>query len=499
MSDLPAGWIAAKLSELATPRGERVPPAAHPDKQFVGLEHVESQTTRILGSVSAAEVKSSASLFRAGDVLYGRLRPYLNKVAKPDFDGLASAEFIVFPDQAHLRSGFLKHRLNAGDFASFATHLNAGDRPRVDFEQIGAFDIALPPPAEQQRIVEKLEELLSDLDAGVTALERARSNLKRYRAAVLKAAVEGRLTDKWRAAHPDAEPAEKLLERILAERRKKWEEAQLAKYAEKRQLPPKWWKDRYAQPAKADVEALPTLPQGWCWATLDQLAEIGTGATPLRSEPRYWRDGSIPWVTSTAVNAPFVSEASEFVTPAALAETNLFLYPTNTLILAMYGEGKTRGKVSELLLEATTNQALAALVFFKSGSACRSYVKTFLAKSYEDMRRIASGGVQPNLNLGLIKEIRIPLPPLDEQAQITMAIDRLLSVQERLVQESENSALRAIRLRQSILKRAFEGKLVPQDPEDEPASELLARIRKGREAGQGNGRVSRGQRGRRGG
>ena len=103
MSELPGGWAAAKLSELATPRGERVPPAAHPDKQFVGLEHVEAQTTRILGSVPSAEVKSSASLFRAGDVLYGRLRPYLNKVATPDFDGLASAEFIVFPDQAHLR------------------------------------------------------------------------------------------------------------------------------------------------------------------------------------------------------------------------------------------------------------------------------------------------------------------------------------------------------------------------------------------------------------
>ena len=491
MRDLPGGWIAAKLSELATPRGERVPPAAHPDKQFVGLEHVESQTTRILGSVSAAEVKSSASLFRAGDVLYGRLRPYLNKVAKPDFDGLASAEFIVFPDQAHLRSGFLKHRLNAGDFASFATHLNAGDRPRVDFEQIGAFDIALPPPAEQQRIVEKLEELLSDLDAGVTALERARSNLKRYRAAVLKAAVEGRLTEKWRAAHTDTEPAEILLERILSERRKKWEEAQIKKYAAKEQSPPKGWKDRYPEPATPKAEALPALPTAWCWATLDQLADIGTGATPLRSEAKYWEGGSIPWVTSAVVNSPYVSEASEFVTPAALAETNLFLYPANTLVLAMYGEGKTRGKASELLLEATTNQALAALVFFEAASACRSYVKTFLAKSYEDMRRLASGGVQPNLNLGLIKEMRIPLPPLDEQAQITMVIDRLLSVQERLVQESEKSALRGSRLRQAILKRAFEGKLVPQDTKDEPASELLARIRAGRAVRVGEGRSRR--------
>ena len=169
---------------------------------------------------------------------------------------------------------------------------------------------------------------------------------------MLKAAVEGRLTEKWRAAHPNAEPAKKLLERILVERRKKWEEAQLKKFAERKQEPPKGWKDRYPKPATPKAEALPALPRGWCWATLDQLADIGTGATPLRSEPRYWNGGSIPWVTSAVVNSPYVSEASELVTPAALAETNLFLYPTNTLILAMYGEGKTRGKVSELLLEA---------------------------------------------------------------------------------------------------------------------------------------------------
>lgn len=350
----------------------------------------------------------------------------------------------------------------------------------IDNLGLHRYAIPLAPTNEQRRVVEKLDELLSDLDAGIAALERARVNLKRYRTTVLKAAVEGRLTEQWRAAHSKAELAEKLLERILVERRKKWEEVQLKRCAEKGQSPPKGWKNRYPEPATPKAEALPALPTGWCWATLDQLADIGTGATPLRSEPKYWNGGSIPWVTSAVVNSPYVSEASELVTPAALAETNLFLFPANTLILAMYGEGKTRGKVSELLLEATTNQALAALVFFEASSVCRPFVKTFLAKSYEDMRRLASGGVQPNLNLGLIKEMRIPFPPLDEQTQITMAIDRLLSVQERLVHDSETSVLRASRLRQSILKRAFEGKLVPQDPKDEPAGELLARIRRAR-------------------
>jgi len=180
------------------------------------------------------------------------------------------------------------------------------------------------------------------------------------------------------------------------------------------------------------------------------------------------------------VNDPYVREPSELVTPAALKETNLLLYPKHTLVLAMYGEGKTRGKVSELLIEATTNQALAALVFDGMAAACRAYARTFLAMSYEDMRRIAAGGVQPNLKLGLIKEMRIPLPPVEEQVEIASAVDRMLSVQKRLVEEAEKSAERASTLCKSMLKRAFEGKLVPQNPKDEPASELLARIRAAR-------------------
>jgi len=342
---------------------------------------------------------------------------------------------------------------------------------------IADIPLPLPPRNEQRRLAEKLDELLSDLDVGVAALERARANLKRYRAAVLKAAVEGRLTEKWRAAHPDVEPASKLLERILVERRKKWEEAQLRKYADKGQSPPKGWKDKYPEPVKPEIEGLPGLPAGWCWASLDQLADIGTGATPLRSEQRYWRGGSIAWVTSAVVNEPYVRKASELVSPAALAETNLAVYPKHTLILAMYGEGRTRGKVSELLIEATTNQALAALVLEGAAADCRQYVKTYLAKSYEDMRRIAAGGVQPNLNLGLIREMCVPMPPLVEQAEIVEMVDRLLSVQEQLVEEGKKSVRRGARLRQAILRRAFEGKLVPQDPKDEPASELLAKIR----------------------
>ncbi len=137
--------------------------------------------------------------------------------------------------------------------------------------------IPLAPRNEQKRIVAKIEQLFSDLDAGVAALERAKANLKRYRAAVLKAAVEGKLTEQWRADNPPAEPAAELLKRILAERRAKWEQQQLAAYKAKGKKPPKNWRNKYKEPAEADTDTLPALPKGWCWATVDQFSFVDVG------------------------------------------------------------------------------------------------------------------------------------------------------------------------------------------------------------------------------
>ena len=350
-------------------------------------------------------------------------------------------------------------------------------------------DVPIPPAPEQSRIVAKIEELFSDLDAGVAALKRAKANLKRYRAAVLKAAVEGKLAEAWRAEHPDAEPATKLLARILTERRKKWEGDQLAKFAAAKNEPPKNWREKYVEPKPPDMTRLPQLPDGWCWASVEQLCDVGTGTTPSRSNSQFYDSGTIPWIMSTAVNRPFVDEASEFVTDDAVQDTTLRLYPAGTLLVALYGEGKTRGMITELRIAATINQALGALVFHHSAELVRPYVKQYLTSSYTQLRRKAAGGMQPNLNLGIVKQIPIPLPPLDEQTVITGLLAERLSLIDAAEASIYHSLLRAARLRQSILKQAFEGKLVPQDPNDEPASVLLERLRANRSVHEGNGKL----------
>lgn len=414
----------------------------------------------------------------------------LGEDGAPFFDSLKPKAYLVsgkawVNNHAHVLKGlsdvclnkYLMYSLNFTDYRGYA---NGTTRLKLTQEAMRRLPIRLAPPATQSRIVDKVEELFSDLDVSVAALERARANLKRYRASVLKAAVEGRLTAAWRRQNPPAETASQLLERILAERRRKWEETQLAKFAAAGKTSPKGWKDKYPEPAKPDTAKLPELPEGWCWALIDQLCEVGTGTTPSRGNAKYWTNGSVPWVASAAVNKPYVFESKECVTEEAVQETTLRVYPKHTLILALYGEGKTRGKISELMIPATINQALAALQTEGVSADCRQYLKTFMLSNYENLRRNSAGGVQPNLNLGLVQQIAVPLPPLCEQAEIVLQIEVAMSSVEASEKAIESGLFRSGSLRQSILKRAFEGKLVPQDPSDEPASVLLERIRAAR-------------------
>ena len=347
---------------------------------------------------------------------------------------------------------------------------------------IGEIGLPLPPAAEQIRIAAKLEELLSDLDAGVAELKAAQKKLAQYRQSLLKAAVEGALTAEWRTQHQPTETGAQLLQRILQERRARWEARQLAKFAEQGKTLPKDWQKKYPEPVQPDASGLPQLPQGWVWATIDQIAQVGTGVTPLRSKSAYFNEGTIPWVTSGALNSEAVASATELVTELALKECRLELYPVGSLLVAMYGEGKTRGKCSELRIPATINQAIAAIVLEPAAQSCKAYLKAFLLDSYEKMRAQASGGVQPNLNLQIVKAIALPLPPCSEQAEITQLLDGQfdqISQQQIAVQVSLQQSTAQ---RQNILRAAFSGQLVPQDPHDEPASALLERIRAERAA-----------------
>lgn len=492
MSGLPKGWASTALEDAITPRSDRVSPQEMPDAEFIGMEHVEPHTNRIFETVPASTMASNAARFFAGDVLYGRMRPYLNKVVAPTFNGLASAEFIVFPLSDVVDSQFLLRRLSASDFMEFACSQYEGDRPRVKFDQLGKFDLRLPPRAEQTRIVAKLEELLSDLDAGVAELKAAQSKLARYRQSLLKAAVTGELTTKWRAARAlntsaGAENGQKLLQRILTERRARWEARQLAKFQQQGKTPPKDWQKKYPEPVPPDTSDLPELPQGWVWASAEQLCEFITKGTTPPKDLDAGSSPDIPFLRVTNLTATGALDFTDQVFVAAATHRGFLarsvVYPGDVLMNIV---GPPLGQVSlvpEDYSEWNINQAIAIFraVPGVSNEFLRSWLLSPSAINWLKARAKTTAG-QTNLTLELCRALPVPLPEKREQVQIGEALASVLSAANEQARAIEQALKQSTAQRQNILRAAFAGQLVPQDPADEPASVLLDRIRAERAA-----------------
>ena len=231
-----------------------------------------------------------------------------------------------------------------------------------------------------------------------------------------------------------------------------------------------------AKVAALSLSAIGNLfSQGWPRCKIGEVARVGSGATPKRTELRYWKGGTIPWVTSGALNEREISHTSEFITSDALAETSVRKWPAGTILLAMYGEGKTRGKAARLQIEATCNQACAAIDYDRSW-VHGDYLLSLLNSQYEKSRQLASGGVQPNLSLGLIKNMEIPLPNLETQRSLALQAEDIIQRASNLSEACNATHQNVLSLRRSVLSEAFSGRLVLQDPGDESAATLLQRI-----------------------
>jgi len=206
--------------------------------------------------------------------------------------------------------------------------------------------------------------------------------------------------------------------------------------------------------------------------TIGSLAKVGTGATPLKSRADYYAGGDIPWVTSGDLSQGLIQNAAHFVTPVALRETAIKLWPVGTLLVAMYGEGKTRGTTAELGIEATTNQACAAIQMHDPDLSLKSWVRLVLEANYWSMRRMASGGVQPNLNLGLVRGIEIPVPARDTQERLLSARDAQVEAEQVLAAALVTSQRRSLSLRRSLLAAAFSGRLTGRTSDMEMMEEM---------------------------
>ena len=489
---LPPGWSATPLGEIAAinPPIDRCIIDDDTEVSFVPMRAVAAEGGGLVAPEKRRyrEVKKGYTAFRSGDVIMAKITPCTENgktTVVPDVPGLVcfgSTEFHTIRPEQGVQPEWIEQFLLQHETRRNAQRAMAGGvgQMRVPAEFLKTVRIPVAPTAEQSRIAEALDELFSDLDAGVAALELARDKLKLYRASVLKAAVEGSLTAEWRRRNPQAEPAEELLKRILVERRRRWEKDQINKFREKGKTPPKNWKAKYKEPVAPDTADLPTLPEGWCWATLGRCFKVNVGATPRRSIAEFW-NGRIPWVSSGEVQFGSIAETREKITEAGLANSNTRLNPAGSVILNMIGEGRTRGKAGILEVDACNNQNCAAIWVSRTPIA-PEYIYYWLIYRYEENRKLGSGNNQPAMNKGIVEGIVVPIPSAAEQRAIVEAVEDQLSTITRLESDIESKLEASQALRQATLKHAFNGKLVPQDPKDEPAPKLLAQITTERKA-----------------
>jgi type I restriction enzyme S subunit len=452
---------------------------------FIGMDNVEAHTMRLLGTVSAKTMKSSATHFFPGDVLYGRLRPYLNKVVAPGFEGLASAEFIPLTPETGVFHDFIRYRLNAADFVSFTSHLDEGDRPRVDWDGISRFEFSLPPAAAQRRIVDAIDSYLTRLEYVVSSLKGVQAKMKAYRASVLKAAVEGRLVPTEaalaRAEKRNYERAEVLLARILKERRRSWEESELAKLkAAGKMIQDDKWKAKYCEPMAPATSTLPELPEGWCWATADQVGEILLGRQRSQAylTGRWFR----PYLRVANIKDDHIDfDDVEQMDFDPVHYEKYQLAPGDILV----SEGQSphlvgqsaiyRGGVSELCFQKTLHRFRPIRGAPTGEFAQIVFRANVMLGVFKQVAPITTNIA--HLTLEKFKASRFPLPPAPEQQRIEDEVERLLSVAAAVGRQVKIETMRLSRLRQAVLKWAFEGKLIDEDPADEPAEQLLARIR----------------------
>ena len=483
----PMGWAFAAISELIGTGGifadgdwvESKDQDPSGDVRLIQLADIGDgvyldKSSRFLTAERSRQLK--CTYLAQGDVLIARMPDPLGRSCIYPGDPKTSVTAV---DVCIVRTGAIgpNHRwlswfINSPEFRDNVASFQSGStRKRISRKNLGTIPLPVPPLAEQHRIVAEIETQFTRLDASVAALRRAQANLKRYRASVLKDACEGRLVpteaELARSEGREYEPADVLLERVLAERHAHWESQ------EKR-------RGKYKEPSVPDTSTLPELPEGWVWIALGQCFDVYVGATPRRNREDYW-NGEIAWVSSGEISFNRITETRETITTEGLKNSSTDLHPPGTVLLGMIGEGKTRGQVSILDIYACNSQNSAAIRVSEAG-ASPEFVYYYLWGQYRETRQIGSGNNQPALKKSRVQEIFLPLPPLAEQHRIVAEVERRLSVVQQAEATVEASLARAERLRQSILKQAFSGKLVPQDPDEEPASVLLERIRAEREA-----------------
>jgi len=450
---IPENWVWIKLGSFYQICNEQMMPRGN--EHYIGLEHLNKN-----GGINAVgksdHLKSKKALFKSGDVLYGKLRPYLNKHVIVDFNGLASTDILVFRSPFGESNIFLNGYLGLDFVVRFSNENSSGiNLPRVSPNKMKVLPVPLPPLEEQKRINLKVNQLIKKIEDAEYLVEKAKESFLRRRAAILDKAFRGNLTTEWREENQYVEDATTSINNI----RKNFE---LNKENKRIKL-----LDRQV------LEKPYELPPKWCWARIGEIFHVQVGSTPKRKVEEYW-NGNLPWVSSGEVKFNYIEEVREFITSRAAADSNLKLAPKGSVLFGMIGEGKTRGQAAILNMDSYHNQNVAS-IWVPDTEIMSEFVYYWLLFQYEKNRQNSSGNSQPAYNKSRVQSLNIPIPPLQEQRLITNYIQSIIRKDSK-ASKLDNIEEELKNLKGSIISKAYMGGLETGSNMDHSAIDLLKEV-----------------------
>ena len=413
-------WQSARLKFVAPLRNERTPAGAD-HAEYVGLENIESWTGRMIASEPKADKDSEAetglaNVFREGDVLFGKLRPYLAKACQAPRDGVCSTELLVMQPAEALNPRFLLYELLTPDFVGAVDASTFGARmPRASWDFIGSLEIRLPPLETQSIIANYLDRETARIDRLIAAKERMLALLEEKRAALISRVVT-------RGLDPNV-------------------------------------------PLKpSGQEWLGEIPAHWQVQPIKYLAVVGNGSTPSVDNADYWDDQGYPWLNSSVVNVSPVTVASRFVTETALRECHLPKIQPPAVLVGITGQGKTRGMAAVLGVEATINQHLA-FIKPRTQALCADYLCHLLGHAYAFLRSDSdgAGSTKGAITCEQLANMKIPVPPRCEQIEICARIGQSLAVSMPVRSKIQASLDLLTERRAALITAAVNGQIPPEE------------------------------------
>jgi type I restriction enzyme, S subunit len=407
----PPGWSRVDIGNVLRPlsrpismRDDEVYRLVSVRRRYGGMFDRERLPGRLILTKNLEWVVPGAFILARMQVVHGACC-----VVPVEMEGAAvSGSYVQFEASRECDLGFFGWLAQIPQVATLFRDASQGvviEKMTFDLGRWLSFEVNLPPLGEQRRIA----EVLDTLDEAIRKTEQLIAKLKQVKQGL-------------------------LLTRGIDENGE--------------------LRDPERHPEQFKKSPLGRIPKAWELLALGAVADISSGTTPSRENPSYWKNGSIPWVKTAEVDFSLISDTEEKVNEAALSQTSLRLFPSGTVLVAMYGQGATRGRSAILEVAATTNQACAAIEGFV-GRICQKFLFHYMGASYRRLRGLGHGSNQTNLSAALLSEMELQLPPLWEQNLIA---DRLDSMDARLA--SENGAVAKLRLlKQGLMEDLLTGRV----------------------------------------